>query len=95
MRLGGVATATTALVLALDDDCILFCNEYSMDDTDNDNSTMGAIMVVGAGMFVVGVVHDIVTADDAAREYNAKHARALSVAPMIQHPARNHRRDLR
>lgn len=40
-------------------------------------------VVLGGGLMAVGAIHDIATADNAARAYNHKHARTLNVTPTI------------
>jgi hypothetical protein len=84
LRLAGVMVATSALIMAFDDDCLLYCPGaaprpiISHSDPEGDNGMMAGLALVGAGLFVAGVVHDIATADDAAREYNRTHTRRLT-----------------
>ena len=80
LRLGGVAVTSGAILLAMGDSCVPLCDGQTS-DLDGDDSMLVVIGLAGAGLFAAGVIHDIVTADDAARDYNNEQARRVTIAP--------------
>lgn len=79
LRLGGIGVATTSLIAGR----TLRLGEIVTDEDHNGNEVLIGGLVVGGGLVVAGIIYDIATADDAAREYNRKQARTLTVAPTM------------
>lgn len=74
LRVLGAAVAGAGAMKAMDD-CFL--------ETQPCSSVGDSIMVAGAAVFVGGVVWDIATADNAARDWNRRHGVSVSVAPTV------------
>ena len=68
-RLGGTALMITGAVMA-----------YDCDDLDADcrRDSGESVAMLGAGVFIAGVLWDVATAPDAARRWNARHGVAIT-----------------
>lgn len=79
LRGAGVGVAVTAFIAGR----TLELHEALDGGDHNGRAVMYGGALVGSGLVVAGIIHDIATADDAARDYNRKHARTLTIAPTI------------
>jgi len=74
MRFAGAGAATIGISMALAD-------AFNEDERDTNRGETGGILVLGGlGLYGAGIIHDIATADDAARAYNNEHQ--LQAAPL-------------
>ncbi|MBA3457885.1 MAG: hypothetical protein H0T42_32685 [Deltaproteobacteria bacterium] len=85
LRAGGLATFVWGAVKQSESayDCIDYCYEE-----DNDSSEGEAAMYIGGAVFVVGTLYDLYDSGRAARRYNEKAARALTVGPTMMSSAK-------
>ena len=82
LRTGGLLTFIWGAVKQNSSyDCIDYCYE---DTSDNEGETA---MYVGGAVFVLGTLYDIYDSGRAARRYNEKAARALTVGPTMMSAA--------
>lgn len=77
------AAGGTALFLGIG---VALGDAFDHDDDeggDGDGALAAGLMFGGMAAVVGGVIHDIATADDAARAYNQHHARRFTVTPTV------------
>ena len=66
-----------AFALALD-------HLFDESSSSNNDGTVGGLLLVGAGFYVAGTVHDIATAGAAARKYDSRFENVAQM-PTLQH----------
>lgn len=81
LRTGGLLTFIYGAVKSTQGDCIDYCYE-----TNNDEGE--AIMYLGGAVFVAGVLYDLYDSGRAARRFNEKAARTLTVGPTMMSSAK-------
>ena len=77
LRVLGATAGMVGFALVLD-------HLFDETSSNNDDGTAGALLLVGAGLYVAGTVDDIATAGAAARKYNSRFEN-VSLMPMLQH----------
>jgi hypothetical protein len=76
LRVAGAASAVVGVGMAFGE-CFL--------REDCNAGVAGAIIILGAGVFVGGTLDDIISAPFKARRYNERRLQGVTIAPVVQH----------